>query len=86
MNQLSITLHNIDPVISQKLVEKANRDGLSLNKTAQKLLGDALGVSKVKTKKKRDLSWLYGSWTKKEAEEFDKATEVFERIDPDDWK
>lgn len=34
-----------------------------------------------------DLDELAGSWTRQEAEEFNRfVAENFERIDPDDWK
>ena len=39
-------------------------------------------------KKKRrydDLDHLAGTWSVAEAEEFDKATEDFEKVDPEDW-
>jgi len=81
----SITLHNLNQELYERLVEEATDKGLSLNKIAQKILGDAMGVTK--TKKKRDLSRFVGMWTKEEADKFDRIIEEeFEKIDKEDWK
>ncbi|MEK7119607.1 MAG: hypothetical protein AAB457_03615 [Patescibacteria group bacterium] len=79
----SLTLHNIDDVLYQRLVEIAADQNLSLNTTAKSVLGDSLGL----TKKKRDLSWLFSKkWTAKETTAFDKAIADTEKIDAEDWK
>lgn len=42
---------------------------------------------KSKIKEKTGVDAVFGMWTKKEADEFDKVIEEeFERIDPEDWK
>lgn len=44
------------------------------------------GIRKVNGKKK-GTKRLFGSWTNKEAEQFDRVIEnAFERINPEDWK
>ena len=42
----SLTLHNIDDVLYQRLVEIAADQNLSLNTTAKSVLGDSLGLTK----------------------------------------
>lgn len=40
-----------------------------------------------KVRQRRSLDELFGSWTKKEADEFDKFIEdAFEQINPESWK
>ena len=81
----SLTIHNIDDLLYQRLAEVAADQNLSLNATVKSTLGDALGTSN--KRKKRDLSMLFGMWTKEEGEAFDKyLKEECERIDPEDWK
>jgi hypothetical protein len=42
---------------------------------------------KNRAKEKVGLDAVFGTWTKEEADEFDKVIEEeFERIDPEDWK
>lgn len=80
----SFTLHNLDPDLYAFLMAQANARDTSLNNVTKQLLRDAAGLTT--KKKKRDLSDLAGSWTKTEAEEFDKNIADTEVIHPDDWK
>lgn len=81
----SITLHNIDEDLYQKLAEIAQRQNLSFNATAKTVLGDAVGIDA--KRKKRDLSWLFAKkWTEEESKSFDKAITDSEKIDEEDWK
>ena len=57
----------------------------SLNKTIIAILLKAMGLSSG-GRKKRNLDDLSGSWNSSEAEEFEKNTAVFERIDPEIWQ
>ncbi len=52
-----------------------------------RLLKESLGIEK----KKRgvvydDLDHLAGTWSKKDAAEFERATSVFEKVDEEMWK
>lgn len=79
----SITVHNIDDVLYRRIAEAAAEQNLSLNASIKSTLSDAHGITK--KKKKRDLSWMVGLWTKEEGEQFDKdIEEAFEQIDPED--
>lgn len=81
-----LTLHNIDEELYRRLIVEAEERGWSANATAQKRLRVSYGLG-AKKKKYRDLSWMKGLWTKKEADEFDKYIEgAFEQIDEEDWK
>lgn len=79
----SITVHNIDEDLYQKLREAAQRQNLSLGATFKVAAGNYVGA----TKKKKDFSMLKNMWTKEEGEQFDKdIEEAFEQIDEEDWK
>jgi len=80
----SITIHQLDDTLASRIQDEADRTGLSLNKTVKQLLAEALGISR--KKKKNDFSKFAGTWTEEEYREFEKNTEDFERIDPEEWK
>ena len=80
----SITVHNIDDLLSQRLAEVAADQNLSLGGAIKLTLKEALGLG---TRKKRDLSMLFGMWTPEEGKQFDKFLEdETEKIDLEDWK
>jgi hypothetical protein len=81
----SITLHKLDPELERCLREQARSLNMSLNRTAQKLLKEALGVSRSGTKK-NDFSALAGTWTREEAAEFEDAVADFAKIDEEMWQ
>jgi len=82
MNQL--TIRKIPDSIRHGLITESRKTGTSVNKTVIELLGKSLGIQPT-LQKRRDLSDLAGTWTKEEAEEFDKATKCFEEIDKEMW-
>ena len=83
----SITIHNLEPELEAGIVAEAQRYNLSLNKTIKKLLSESTGLSlKKKNIKRVDFSDLAGVWTKKEFEEFEVNTKIFEQIDKEDWE
>ena len=69
------------------------QEGISLNKAALRLLRNGAGLAaatmrKANARREPDgVDRLAGSWTKEEAEEFDKVIEeMFEVIDEDMWR
>lgn len=83
----SITVHNMDDNLVQKISEKARQKGLSLNKTIKNLLQEALGLQpKKETDHTKDFQDLCGIWTDEDLEEFESSTADLDRIDPEDWK
>jgi len=81
----SITIHNLDDNLDTLIRGEAKSWGLSLNKTIKRLLEQSLGITH-KYRRKSDFSEFFGLWTKKDAEEFDRAVRDFEKIDREDWK
>ena len=83
----SITIHNLDDSMDSLIRKKATEEGLSLNKTIKKLLRQTLGLSKRETVNVHEnYSDLFGTWDKKDIDEFNKNTADFEKIFEDDWK
>lgn len=82
-----ISLRNLPPALERELRIRARRNKQSLNRTITELLARSLGLSSLGSRgaKKRDLSGLKGTWTAAEAAEFDRATAIFEAIDPELW-
>ena len=83
----TMTLRGIDERIAAVLKEKARKEGSSVNALMLRLLKESLGIDK----KKRgvvydDLDHLAGTWSKKDAAEFERATSVFEKVDEEMWK
>jgi hypothetical protein len=85
----AVTLRSLPPNVAEAIRKEANRKGMSLNKAVISLLENRLGVrEKKKSRQTRhhDLDHLAGSWSKKEAGEFDKYLADQRTIDPDLWK
>jgi len=85
----AITLRNLPSEIEKIVRKEADRQRTSINKAVISLL-----ERKSETHKKKklglqeydDLDSLAGSWSKKEAAEFDKALAAQRTIDPELWK
>jgi len=85
----AVTLRSLPPNVAEAIRKEANRKGMSLNKAVISLLANRVSVrEKKKSRQTRyhDLDDLAGSWSKKEAAEFDKSLAVQRTIDPDLWK
>ena len=85
----AVTLRNLPPEIAKLVRKEAERQRTSINKAVISLLqARAEGHKKKQTKTNNydDLDALVGSWTKKEAAEFDRALNSQRSIDPELWK
>lgn len=83
----AITLRNLPPKLADTLEQEAAATGQSLNKTVIHLLEKATGVSEPRPNRARhhDLDELAGSWSQKQAQEFELHLEDQRQIDPDLW-
>lgn len=84
----AITLRNLPPDVARTVQQRAKQKKTSVNKAVIELLEESAGG---KAKKKapiryQDLDHLVGTWTKEEADAFDKIVRSFRTIDPDLWK
>ena len=84
----TITLRKLPPDVALTVQQRAKQKKTSVNKAVIELLEESAGG---KAKKKapiryQDLDHLVGTWTKEEADAFDKIVRSFRTIDPDLWK
>ena len=85
----AITLRNLPAELEKAVRKEAERRRTSMNKAIISLLERKAEGDKKKnarTLKNDDLDALAGSWSKKEAAEFDKALASQRTIDPELWK
>jgi hypothetical protein len=80
----SITIHGIDNDLDKKILEKSKEYGLSQNRTVKFILQNSL-LSDRKASKKEEFSDLFGKWTTKEKEDFDKRIIDLETVNDTDW-
>jgi hypothetical protein len=81
----AITLRNIPPKLQEFLLERAERDDLSLNKVVLRMLEEAAGLRGA-PREHRDLDHLAGTWSAEEAAEFEAVLKDQRRIDPELWE
>ena len=85
----AITLRNLPAEIEKIVRKEAERQRTSINKAVISLLERRSATHQKKKpgiKEFDDLDSLAGSWSKKEAAEFDKALAAQRTIDPELWK
>lgn len=83
----AVTLRNLPPQLDRTIRQRAKKKGVSVNKAVISLLQDHLGESERKPARRyHDLDELAGSWTKQEAEAFDRALAKQRGVDLDLWK
>jgi len=85
----AITLRNLPPELAKTIRQKAEEQGTSMNKAVIHLLEEGTGIRGKKNGEKslhHDLDSLAGSWTRDEAEEFDKSLASQRTIDLELWK
>ena len=83
----SITIHGMDEPLVEVLRARARSEGLSINKMIKKLLEESLGVKpRHKDTKRGDFEEFCGTWSESDLREFEKRTEEFRRVNPEDWQ
>lgn len=80
----ALALRGIDPALRSALEAEGARLGLSLNAVVLRILRSSLGLTET-AGVHHDLDALAGVWSRQEREEFAKATQRFEEIDPALW-
>jgi plasmid stability protein len=82
-----ITLRNIPASLDRTIRQRAKQKGVSVNKVVISLLQDHLGESEKRpVRRYHDLDGLAGSWSRQEAEVFEKTLALQRAIDPEMWK
>lgn len=83
-SSVSLTIHNLDPVLYSVLKQKAEATNVSLNRLIKTLLTQSLGLNK--TKKVADLSAFINQWDQDELKQFQQTQTDFSTVDATDWK
>lgn len=84
-----LTIRGFDKELARRLRDFARRQGVSLNRAALHFLRRGAGLDEASPRSGGvgdSLDDLAGSWSAAEAEEFDRALDVFERVDRDLWR
>lgn len=82
------TIRGMPEEIEKKILEEADKKGLSINKALISLLESSLARSGARQKKRslpKGLEQLFGVWEKKESDRFDKSLKLQREIDEGLW-
>ncbi len=82
----SITIHKLDNRLAAEIRREADRQGMSMNQVIKKRLAEAFGLAGAPRDDRNDFAEFCGKWSAQQAEAFERATEEFERIDPEPWR
>jgi DNA-binding ferritin-like protein (Dps family) len=83
----AITVRNLPPKVAKAIREKARKEQLSLNKAVIKLLEEATGATQeTREVVHHDLDRFFGTWTREEADAFDRALREQRQIEPETCK
>ena len=83
----AVTLRNLSPELERTIRKRARDRGLSLNRAVTSVLQEGLGIhEQTRPVLYHDLDELAGSWTKREADEFDRHLGAQRAIDADAWR
>ena len=83
----SMTIHGMDEQLERLIRERAQAEGQSLNKTLQRLLEEALGITPSPPQRHRsEFQEFFGVWTAEEKRAFKERTEDLRAIDEGDWR
>lgn len=83
-SSVSLTIHNLDPLLYGVLKQKAEATNVSLNRLIKTLLTQSLGLNK--TAKVADFSDFSNQWTQNELTEFQQTQTQFSTVDANDWQ
>jgi hypothetical protein len=85
VNARHLTVRAVPPPLAKALERERRRSGKSLNQTVIDALARGLGVSTA-DRQPNGLEVFAGTWSKADLTRFEKATTVFERVDPEVWR
>ena len=82
----TITMHGVDKMVDKGIREIARNERTSINRATQALLRRALGLDTRGVQHRAEFLDVFGTWSKSDLAEFERATADFSRIDAEDWK
>ena len=81
----TMTIRNIPDEVAAYISDRASEEGRSINTMTVTILSQAAGRA-ARPAKRRDLTWLVGSWSTAEKRRFDAAVSECRRINAEEWK
>ena len=82
----SITIHGLDHSLDSLIRAKAEKEGLSLNKTMKKLLRKALGITEQNENHRQDYAEFLGKWSEQDGLDFQEKIKELDEVDAEDWQ
>lgn len=82
----SISIHNLDLNIEEKVKKLAEKKHQSINKTVKDILKEKFEEPSSGIANRKRFEKFCGVWGEQEYKEFSEATEDFNKVDPEDWK
>src|SRR5437879_3016743 len=82
----AFTLRNLPKELAQAVHDRARESHISINKAIISLLAESLGRPAKTRRRYHDLDHLFGTWSKSEADAFDRDLQEQRKIDPELWK
>lgn len=83
----AITLRNIPADVARAVERRASREGQSLNKAVLELVAEGAGLkNRARKVRHTDLDSLFGTWSKRQADAFDRQLRELRTVDPEVWK
>lgn len=84
---VNISVRGVEEKSLRKLKETARRRGISLNRLIADMLNtEGGGSSPAMPQEHKDIDQLAGTWSAREAREFDDATAGFGQVDEELWR
>jgi hypothetical protein len=83
----TLSIHNLDPAVEERIRQQAKASGKSLNQTIKELLAEAVRPAmRTAVERRRDFERFANTWTEEEANDFNRRVEeMCGRIDQEDW-
>lgn len=81
----TMTIRGVPAELAAALENEKKRRGTSLNRTVLGLMREALGLSHTGPRS-NGLRRLAGAWSEDEYQEFERATDIFNRVDKEVWR
>jgi hypothetical protein len=84
----AIIVRNLPPKVARAVRDRAKQDRISLGGAVIRLLEERIGSPVPNSSRMRDhdLDFVCGTWTREEADEFDKSLAAQRTIDPHLWQ
>lgn len=82
----NLSIRGLEPETLAALKALARRQNTSVNATVRRLIEQELGQAKPVRRRYDDLDDLAGTWSDKDADEFEALTADSRRIEPELWK